>query len=109
MTLLNPFANTFKVSSLLCLRAIDFHPKFLGLTGTYNQIKRVAKNYRLYFSAPPLAVDDDTDDYLVDHSIFFYLVDPDGKYIAHYGRTDTAEEVTAKIIETIKNRRAGRS
>jgi protein SCO1/2 len=80
----------------------DFHPKFIGLTGTYQQIKRIAKSYRLYFSAPPLAVDDDCADYLVDHSIFFYLVGPDGKYIAHYGRQDDSKDVAKKILDTIE-------
>jgi hypothetical protein len=82
---------------------LEFHPKFLGLTGTYQQIKRIAKTYRLYFSAPPLALDDDAADYLVDHSIFFYLVGPDGKYIAHFGRQDSTEEVTAQILTRMKH------
>jgi protein SCO1/2 len=73
------------------------------LTGTYNQIKRVAKAYRLYFSAPPQAMDHEDDDYLVDHSIFFYLMGPDGTYVAHYGRNDTAEEVIAKVITQLKS------
>ncbi|KAJ3196058.1 Cu-binding protein [Dinochytrium kinnereticum] len=76
----------------------DFHQDFIGLTGTHQQIKRVAKAYRLYFSAPPRAVDDDESDYLVDHSIFFYLVGPDGKYIAHFGRQETAESMSEKIL-----------
>ncbi|KAI8815621.1 SCO1/SenC-domain-containing protein [Fimicolochytrium jonesii] len=84
----------------------DFHPKFVGLIGTHAQIKRVAKTYRLYFSAPPKAVDDDEADYLVDHSIFFYLMDPEGRYVAHFGRTDTSEEVTARIIQQIEAREA---
>ena len=75
------------------------------MTGTYEQIKRVAKHYRLYFSAPPRAVDDDDSDYLVDHSIFFYLVGPDGKYVAHYGRNDTAETVADKIKDIMALRR----
>ncbi|KAJ3125562.1 Cu-binding protein [Nowakowskiella sp. JEL0407] len=79
----------------------EFHPKFLGLTGTHQQIKRVAKAYRLYYSSPPKAVDDDDADYLVDHSIFFYLVDPNGQYIAHFGRTDTSDFVAEKILEAI--------
>ena len=79
----------------------EFHPDFVGLTGTYNQIKKIAKSYRLYFSAPPLSVDDDSTDYLVDHSIFFYLVDPNGKYVSHYGRQETAEEVTEKILNLL--------
>ncbi|KAI8609240.1 SCO1/SenC-domain-containing protein [Chytriomyces sp. MP71] len=80
----------------------DFHPDFLGMTGTHSQIKRAAKSYRLYFSAPPLALDDDDADYLVDHSIFFYLVDPEGRYIAHFGKQETAESVTAKILEFLE-------
>ncbi|KAH6564774.1 hypothetical protein BASA50_002935 [Batrachochytrium salamandrivorans] len=83
----------------------DFHPEFVGLTGTYNQIRRIAKAYRLYFSAPPQAVDDDETDYLVDHSIFFYLVGPDGVYLSHFGKNETAEEVTVKIIDYIQQRR----
>ncbi|KAJ3321904.1 Cu-binding protein [Boothiomyces sp. JEL0866] len=79
----------------------EFHPKFIGLTGTFKQIKTMAKAYRLYFSAPPRAVDDDDADYLVDHSIFFYLMGPNGEYIAHYGRNDTAEQVRDKIIEHV--------
>ncbi|KAJ8324358.1 Cu-binding protein [Batrachochytrium dendrobatidis] len=86
----------------------DFHPKFIGLTGTYNQIRRIAKAYRLYFSAPPQAVDEDETDYLVDHSIFFYLVGPDGVYISHFGKNETAEEVTLKIIDHIKQGRTTR-
>ncbi|KAJ3270969.1 Cu-binding protein [Terramyces sp. JEL0728] len=68
---------------------------------TFKQIKTMAKAYRLYFSAPPRAVDDDEADYLVDHSIFFYLMGPNGEYIAHYGRNDTAEQVRDKIIEHV--------
>lgn len=45
----------------------DFHPKLIGLTGTYQDIKKVCKTYRVYFSTPPDAKP--TDDYLVDHSI----------------------------------------
>ncbi len=82
---------------------LEFHPKFLGLTGTYQQIKRIAKQYRMYFSAPPLAVDDDTADYLVDHSIFFYLMGPDGQYLAHFGRTDSVEQVVETISKSVHN------
>jgi protein SCO1 len=80
----------------------EFHPKFIGLTGTYQQIKKIAKSYRLYFSAPPKALDDDDADYLVDHSIFFYLVGPEGDFIEHYGRNDTSSEVANKILQHLK-------
>ena len=85
---------------------VEFHPKFVGLTGTYQQIKRVAKAYRLYFSAPPKALDDDEDDYLVDHSIFFYLMGPDGQYIEHFGRIDPVEKVVERVVEHIQGNKA---
>jgi protein SCO1/2 len=73
----------------------------VGLTGTHQQIKRIAKQYRMYYSAPPKAVDDDDADYLVDHSIFFFLISPTGEYLAHFGRLDTDQEATEKIRQII--------
>merc|ERR1712137_435360 len=48
----------------------EFHPKLIGLTGTPEQIKDVCRNYRIYSSKPP----DAEEDYLVDHSVFMFLL-----------------------------------
>lgn len=50
----------------------DFHPAMIGLTGTWEQVKAVCKAYRVYFSTPPNVKPGQ--DYLVDHSIYFYLM-----------------------------------
>jgi len=50
----------------------EFHPSLIGLTGTWEQIKAVCKLYRVYFSTPQ-GVKPGMD-YLVDHSIYFYLM-----------------------------------
>lgn len=50
----------------------EFHPDIIGLTGTYEQIKHVCKMYRVYFSTPKDVKKGE--DYLVDHSIYFYLM-----------------------------------
>ncbi|OAD72836.1 hypothetical protein PHYBLDRAFT_113395 [Phycomyces blakesleeanus NRRL 1555(-)] len=71
----------------------DFHPAMVGLTGDIDTIKRVAKSYRVYISIP-----DEEDDYLVDHSIFFYLMDPQGEFVDCYARDKTPEE----IVESFK-------
>ncbi|GAA5854645.1 hypothetical protein JCM8547_004922 [Rhodosporidiobolus lusitaniae] len=73
----------------------DFHPSLVGLTGAYNEIKKTCKAYRVYFSTPPNAKP--TDDYLVDHSIFFYLMDPNGKFVDAFGRSMPADGVTDKV------------
>lgn len=50
----------------------EFHSGILGLTGTYDQVKHVCKQYRVYFSTPKDIKPGE--DYLVDHSIYFYLM-----------------------------------
>ncbi|RDA95295.1 hypothetical protein CP533_3497 [Ophiocordyceps camponoti-saundersi (nom. inval.)] len=57
----------------------EFHPAFIGLTGTYDQIKDMCKKYRVYFSTPQEVKPGQ--DYLVDHSIYFYLMDPEGDFV----------------------------
>lgn len=66
----------------------EFHPDLIGLTGAYEEIKDTCKAYRVYFSTPQSVKPGE--DYLVDHSIYFYLM---GKRAAptsfYYGDTNT--------------------
>ena len=73
----------------------QFHPRLIGLTGTPEQVMEACKSYRIYASKPP--EDEAEDDYLVDHSVFMFLMDPEGFYVAHFG-PDKDEE---KILEQI--------
>lgn len=75
----------------------DFHPDIIGLTGTYDQVKNMCKKYRVYFSTPPNVKPGQS--YLVDHSIFFYMMDPEGKFIDVLGRNYTGPEALAKVEE----------
>lgn len=76
----------------------DFHPSFVGLTGTKEQVKAAARKYRVYFRpARTSGGDNNNGDYLVDHSIFFFLIDPAGQYVTHFGR-DASVERCAKIV-----------
>ncbi|KAF8632404.1 hypothetical protein AX17_004845 [Amanita inopinata Kibby_2008] len=77
----------------------DFHPSFIGLVGSYDAIKAVCKQYRVYFSTPPNA--DPNEDYLVDHSIFIYLMDPEGKFVDAFGQSVGEDEVTEKLGKAI--------
>ncbi|KAJ2079314.1 Cu-binding protein [Coemansia sp. RSA 988] len=85
----------------------QFHPKFVGLTGSIDQVRSACKGYRVYFSKPPKVAENQ--DYLVDHSIFSYFMDPDGTFVDVYGKDKTALEMASSITNTIaKFRAAGR-
>ncbi|KAI9503209.1 Cu-binding protein [Coemansia spiralis] len=78
----------------------QFHPKFIGLTGSIDQVRNACKKYRVYFSKPPKV--GENQDYLVDHSIFSYFMDPDGAFIDVYGKERTAEFMAKDIERRIK-------
>ena len=78
----------------------DFHPSFIGLVGGYAETKAICKAYRVYFSTPPDA--DPKGDYLVDHSIFVYLMDPNGQFVEAFGQNVSSEQVEQKINEVIE-------
>ncbi|QPG74760.1 hypothetical protein FOA43_002093 [Brettanomyces nanus] len=78
----------------------DFHPEILGLTGTYDNIKKCCKAYRVYFSTPRDVKPGQ--DYLVDHSIFYYLMDPEGQFIDVLGRNYDVNGAIEKIKDDVR-------
>lgn len=79
----------------------EFHPDIIGLTGTYENTKSVCKEYRVYFSTPPNV--QPGQDYLVDHSIYFYLMDPEGDFVEAIGRNFTPEQAAKVMTDHIKD------
>lgn len=53
----------------------------------------------MYFSTPPNA--DPKGDYLVDHSIFVYLMDPEGHFVEAFGQNVEPDQIVAKIKEEV--------
>ncbi|KNC79083.1 hypothetical protein SARC_08515 [Sphaeroforma arctica JP610] len=80
----------------------EFHPRMVGLTGAKEKTDAIAKSYRVHTSEGP-PMDDDPNDYIVDHSIITYLVDPQGVFQAFYGQNSTAMEVGNDIVKYVRN------
>lgn len=71
----------------------DFHPKIIGLTGTEEEIKEVAEKFKAYYMKEE---GDNTENYNINHSSFFYLMDKQGNYITHFPlQSDYMEMVEA--------------
>lgn len=73
----------------------DFHPRLIGLTGTQDQINEVAQMFRVYSHA---GVPDEFNEYIVDHTIITYLLNPEGEFVDYYMRSNTVEQICKSIV-----------
>jgi protein SCO1 len=77
----------------------NFHPQFIGLTGSIEQTMAAAQQYRVYAKKAFLrdADGNETGDYLVDHTGFTYLMNPLGRYAEHFSKDTTARQMAGRI------------
>lgn len=69
---------------------------FYILEWEFFQIEKVTKAYRVYRSEGPKTHEDD---YIVDHTVIMYLVDPEGNFHDYYGQNRRTSEIV-NIIRT---------
>jgi protein SCO1 len=75
----------------------SFDPRIVGLTGSQAQTDSVAKAYRVYVAPQKTG----GDDYLVDHSAYFYVMNPQGKFVNVIADDAAADEMADKLREMI--------
>ncbi len=75
-----------------------FYPTFLGLTGTQEELRKVAKDYMAFYSK----VEGKSEGgYLVDHTAYIYLIAPDGTLKLIYPSTKQKPELMAEDVKRL--------
>jgi protein SCO1 len=78
----------------------QFHPEMIGLTGTEEEVEKTAEAFKVYYNKVEQG-NFTGDNYLVDHTSITYLMDKDGKYIAHFSAKSSVEEIADKLKAVI--------
>ena len=68
---------------------LQFNKDIVGLTGDKAEIEKLVKSYKAYANK--------SEDGEVMHSDLIYFMDENGKYITHFNRDNTAEQIAAAI------------
>lgn len=77
---------------------VFFNPNFIGLTGTIEQIGKVAKQYAVYFEKQQL----ESEEYSVVHNSKIFLLDKRGRLRSLYSDTDADEKMIKDIVSLAK-------
>jgi protein SCO1/2 len=78
----------------------QFHPRLVGLTGTAEEIRQVAKAYRVYYNK--VKDEKSSAGYTVDHSALFLLMDGQGKYVAHFTHGTSVDAMARRLDEIVR-------
>ncbi len=73
--------------------AYNFSDDMIGLTGSEDQIRQAAAAYRVVYSRG----DDDPDYYLMNHSVFTYLVMPETGFATFFRREDSPQMIADQV------------
>jgi protein SCO1/2 len=72
-----------------------FHPDMIGLTGSAEDVAKIAQTFRVYYAKPPSQQGEV--DYLMDHSTLTYLVDQGGVVKAFFRNGDAPRQVADSV------------
>ncbi len=76
----------------------SFHPRFVALTGSEEEVRRVATAYKVFFEKVPLP---GTSTYTIDHAAFTFLLDREGKYVGLFPPGTPTERMLVMVREQL--------
>lgn len=71
----------------------SFDPHIAALTGTNEEIGAVVKEYRVYVEVEP----GKGGDYIVNHSSYYYLINPEGKFVRVIAGDVSGDELAERL------------
>ena len=77
-----------------------YHSNLIGLTGSKDDIDRVTQQYGAYYDFTE--IESVTEDYGVEHSSRYYVIDQQGQLVAAMRHSTTPNELYAQIIELLE-------
>lgn len=77
-----------------------FHPNMIGVTGSLEELNRVANQYGVYFHK--VEIENSSLGYAVDHTSTIFLVDPEGKLRDIIQHSDSPDNILGKIRDAMK-------
>ena len=80
-------------SAILAEYTANFHPRMLGLTGSDGQIMAAAQAYKVYYKKQ----DSGDEFYLMDHTVYTYLMLPGSGFADFYRRDVTAPDMARSV------------
>jgi protein SCO1/2 len=75
-----------------------FHPGFVALTGTEDEVRRVATDYKVYFEKVPLT---GTKTYAIDHTAYTFLLDREGRFVILFPPGTEADRMVFMLREQL--------
>ncbi len=75
----------------------SFGTRFVGLTGTADEVAKAAKAYRVYYQKVAL----EGGGYTMNHSSIIYLMGPDGKFVSHYEIENGPDALAADLSKRL--------
>jgi protein SCO1/2 len=85
----------------------SFDPRIVCLTGSSEQIAAVAKEYGAYWAAHKTGPG--AEDYVMDHSSYLYVMDPDGKFVHAFDADTPSDDIADALRELMAQPREGGS
>ena len=73
----------------------NFNSSIIGLTGSKKQIEEVIRKFRIFVKINKNSSNDEN--YLVDHSSLFFLVDKNDKYLTHFRPSDFDSKIQSLL------------